>query len=146
MRSKVPDGDLAAIIEDAVTDKLKELEARRFGAAKTPRIGRSATGASSASRHIPAATKRAVSERDDRRCHFRNKEGRRCSARAGLEYHHRYPFAFGGGSGPDNLVLVCRVHHRLHSEHDYGPAPAVRPHTPARQSDRSVEPEAPSTR
>ena len=30
MRSKVPDGDLAAIIEEAVTEKLERLEARRF--------------------------------------------------------------------------------------------------------------------
>ena len=30
MRSSIPDGDLAAIIEQAVTEKLERLEARRF--------------------------------------------------------------------------------------------------------------------
>ena len=37
MRSSVPDGDLAAIIEQAVAEKLKRLESRRFGRAKIPR-------------------------------------------------------------------------------------------------------------
>ena len=37
MRSEVPDGDLAAVIEAAVTLKLERLEARRFAATKTPR-------------------------------------------------------------------------------------------------------------
>jgi len=31
MRSSVPDGDLGAIIDAAVTEKLERLEARRFG-------------------------------------------------------------------------------------------------------------------
>jgi hypothetical protein len=30
MRSEVPDGDLAAVVERAVTEKLERLEARRF--------------------------------------------------------------------------------------------------------------------
>jgi hypothetical protein len=37
MRSSVPDGDLAAIIEEAVTDKLERLEAKRFAKTKSPR-------------------------------------------------------------------------------------------------------------
>ena len=37
MRSQVPDGDLAAIIDQAVTEKLERLEARRFGKTKAPR-------------------------------------------------------------------------------------------------------------
>jgi hypothetical protein len=36
MRSQVPDGDLAAIIDRAVTEKLERLEARRF--AKTSHL------------------------------------------------------------------------------------------------------------
>ena len=37
MRSSVPDGDLGAIIEQAVTEKLERLESRRFGRTSTPR-------------------------------------------------------------------------------------------------------------
>ena len=37
MRTAVPDGDLATVIDLAVTEKLERLEARRFGKAKAPR-------------------------------------------------------------------------------------------------------------
>ena len=37
MRSSIPDGDLAALIEDAVTEKLERLESRRFAETKAPR-------------------------------------------------------------------------------------------------------------
>ena len=37
MRSLVPGGDLATVIEVAVTEKLERLEARRFGKSKAPR-------------------------------------------------------------------------------------------------------------
>jgi hypothetical protein len=37
MRSQVPDGDLATIIEQAVSEKLERLEARRFAKTKAPR-------------------------------------------------------------------------------------------------------------
>jgi len=65
MRSSVPDGDLAAIVEAAVTEKLQRLEAKRFGSTRAPRktLTESDTKATS-SRHIPAAVKRAVRERD----------------------------------------------------------------------------------
>jgi hypothetical protein len=119
MRSKVPDGDLAAIIEEAVSQTLERLEARRFGATKSPRTP-SALAGKTGSRHIPAAVKRVVSEREGRRCGYRDRQGRRCTAQAGLEYHHRLPFSFGGDHGPDNIRLLCRVHHALPSEHDFG--------------------------
>ena len=37
MRSSVPDGDLATILEEAVTEKLEKLEAKRYGKTKAPR-------------------------------------------------------------------------------------------------------------
>jgi hypothetical protein len=37
MRPQVPDGDLGALIEQAVTEKLERLEARRFGRTKSRR-------------------------------------------------------------------------------------------------------------
>lgn len=64
LRSSVPGADLAAVIEDAVTEKLARLEARRFGLTKAPRNNLSQTGTKPASRHIPAAVRRAVHERD----------------------------------------------------------------------------------
>jgi hypothetical protein len=68
MGSKAPDVDLAAVIEQAVTEKLERLEARRFAQTRAPRKGPAETntepGISHSSRHIPAAVRRAVHERD----------------------------------------------------------------------------------
>jgi hypothetical protein len=93
MRSKAPDGDLAAIIEAAVTETLERLEARRFAKAKTPRKGLPETDLSPSSRYIPAAVRRSVSERDGGRCRYVDEQGRRCPERGQLEYHHRRPYA-----------------------------------------------------
>ena len=120
MRSRVPEGDLAAIIEVAVTEKLERLEARRFAATSRPRKSSPAGVASPASRHIPAAVRRAVRERDGSRCCYVDASGRRCEERYRLEYHHLHPFAFGGGHRPDGIRLMCRAHNTLRAEHDYG--------------------------
>ena len=58
MRSSIPDGDLAAIIDAAVTEKLERLEARRFARTKAPRKALSGSETSSRTRQIPAAVKR----------------------------------------------------------------------------------------
>jgi hypothetical protein len=120
MRTTVRDGDLAAIIEEAVTEKLERLEARRFATTKTARKGLSKTDTSPTSRHIPAAVRRAVCERDGSRCCFVDAQGRRCTERHRLEFHHRRPFAFGGDHGPNNIRLMCRAHNRYLAEQDYG--------------------------
>ncbi len=65
MRASVPDGDLAAVIEAAVTEKIERIEARRFAQVKAPRKDLSETDTSPSSRHIPAAVRRAV-HRDGR--------------------------------------------------------------------------------
>jgi hypothetical protein len=167
LRSEVPDGDLAAVIERAVTEKLERLEARRFAktrahprattaaqpstAAQTHTITQVATalrpaiqiqtqaqtrtaaatkprsstlplpGARGQVRHIPAAIRRAVHERDAGRCRYVDETGRRCPERHGLEYHHLHPFGMGGGHTPENLRLMCRTHNFYLAEHDYGP-------------------------
>ena len=198
MRSEVPDGDLAAVIEAAVTLKLERLEARRFAATKTlrkepskpmspqvvraeaaspeaasPRVARSeavspkpvgreavsreavsreavsrepvsAQVPSSevrrrlSSRYIPAAVRRVVWTRDGGQCAYLDAQGRRCSQRARLEFHHRRPFDMGGDHGPENIALLCRVHNDYIAEHDYG-----REHVEAwRSRRRSAEAEA----
>jgi 5-methylcytosine-specific restriction endonuclease McrA len=122
MRSQVPDGDLAAIIEQAVTEKLERLEARRFGLTKKPRTSLADTDTSRRSRYIPAAVKRTVSERDGRQCHYRNEQGRRCSERNAVQLHHVYPYGFGGDHRPLHLRFLCEAHNRLMAERDYGRA------------------------
>jgi len=120
MRSEVPDGDLGAILERAVTEKLDRLEARRIGKTEAPRKTLGQTDTSRTSRQIPAAVRRAVWKRDGGRCRFVDARGRRCSERHRLEFHHRHPFAHGGDHRVDNICLMCLAHNRYLAEHDYG--------------------------
>jgi hypothetical protein len=125
-RAAVPDGDLAALIELAVTEKLQRLEIRRYGAVERPRSTLKPDAGTAASRHVPAAVRRAVAERDGLRCGFVGVGGRRCSERDRLEYHHRHPWAMGGRHDPTNIGLLCRTHNAWMAEHDYGPRMARR--------------------
>jgi hypothetical protein len=70
MRAEVPSGDIAEILERAVTEKLERLEAKRFAKTSSPRKTLSNTDTKPASRHVPAAVRRAVHERDGGRCRF----------------------------------------------------------------------------
>ena len=126
LRSSVPGADLAAVIEDAVTEKLERLEARRFGLTKAPRKNLSQTETKPTSRHIPAAVRRAVHERDGGRCRFVDEQGRRCTARHDLEFHHRHPIAMGGDHSPQGIALACKAHNLYLAEVDYGRAAMAR--------------------
>jgi 5-methylcytosine-specific restriction endonuclease McrA len=120
MRSSVPDGDLARLIDIAVTEKLQRVEAKRFGSTTAPRRDISETDTTPSSRHIPAAVRRLVHARDGGRCAYRDKYGRRCAKRHDLEFHHKHPFAHGGDHSPANLTLMCRTHNTRVAEQDYG--------------------------
>jgi hypothetical protein len=120
MRSSVPDGDLAKIIEEAVTEKLERLESKRFAKTKAPRKSLEETDTSPSSRYIPAAVKRAVRKRDQARCSYVDKGGRRCTERHRLEFHHRKPFGRGGDHSVENVQLLCKVHNAHLAERDYG--------------------------
>jgi hypothetical protein len=122
LRSDIPDGDLAQVIEQAVTEKLERLEARRFAKTAAPRRTLAQADTSAASRHVPAAVRRAVRERDGDRCRFVDDEGRRCSGRQRLEFHHRHPFGMGGDHSLTNISLLCPQHNRQIAERDYGTA------------------------
>jgi hypothetical protein len=169
LRSEFPAGDLGAVIEKAVTEKLDRLEARRFAKTRTPARATAAVQPSTAPqthtithvttapqpaiqtqtqaqtqaaiteasktrssnlpspgarghvRHIPAAIRRAVHERDGGRCRYVDETNRRCPERHRLEYHHLHPFGLGGGHTPENLRMMCRTHNFYLAEHDYGP-------------------------
>ena len=112
--------DEAAVIDRALTVLVEQLEKVKYGRTERPRSaglpraesrGRSAAR----SRHVPAHVRRVVSERDDDRCAFVGPEGR-CSETAGLQYHHRLPFADGGPTTADNLELRCPAHNAYEAE------------------------------
>ena len=120
MRSSNPEADLAAVIEEAVTEKLERLESKRFGKAKSPRKSVDETDTLPSSRYIPAPVKRAVYDRDQGQCSYVDPNGRRCTERHRLEFHHRKPFGRGGDHSVVNIQLACRTHNGYFAERDYG--------------------------
>jgi hypothetical protein len=71
-------------------------------------------------RHIPAAVRRAVFERDGNQCTYVAATGMRCPETHRLEFHHVMPFAAGGEHRASNLTLLCGAHNALAAEEDFG--------------------------
>ena len=120
LSSLMPGVDLASIIEVAVTEKLERVEAKRFGQTNEPRKSLEEADTSPGSRYISAPVKRFVWKRDGGRCTDLSPDGRRCTAREGLEYHHDDPYGLGGDRTPENVRLLCSVHNALRVERDFG--------------------------
>jgi hypothetical protein len=106
LRHTLPSGDPSAIVDRALTVLIEQLERTKLAAAARPRPARRHTGNT---RHIPAAVKRSVWQRDAGRCTFVGTEGR-CTETGGLEFHHLVPYARGGATHEANLTLRCRAH------------------------------------
>jgi len=116
-----PGADLAQVIEQAVTERLERVEAKRFARVKKPRKRLEEADTLPSSRYIPAPVRRAVYERDGGRCAYTDVKGRRCNARTNLEFHHhRRPYGRGGEHSVDNIRLCCRAHNALMAEQEYG--------------------------
>jgi hypothetical protein len=107
LRHAVPDGDVDAILNRALSLLLDQILRRRAGVVRKAR--RQETVAAPTGRSIPAAVRREIWRRDGGRCAFSGPDGR-CGATAFLEYHHVIPFAAGGPSTASNLQLLCRAH------------------------------------
>jgi hypothetical protein len=106
MRHVVPNGDVAAIFDRALTMLLRDLERRKL--AQVDRVRE--TGAmKTTGRHVPSSVRRAVWARDGGQCAFVGERGR-CEERGFLEFHHGIPFAAGGETTVENLQLRCRAH------------------------------------
>jgi HNH endonuclease len=106
LRHSVPSGDPAEILDRALTLLLADLEKRKLALTKHPRR---AIEAREGSRHVPAAVRREVWQRDGGRCAFVGTRGR-CAERGFLEFHHVIPFVEGGETTTVNLQLRCRSH------------------------------------
>jgi hypothetical protein len=80
--------DVGSILDRALTLLIDHLERRRFARAASPPPSRRESTPSG--RHIPAAVRRAVWQRDGERCGFVGRTGR-CRETAFLEFHHVAP-------------------------------------------------------
>jgi hypothetical protein len=67
-----------------------------------------------ARRTVPPRLRRLLEARDDRTCRWPG-----CENRCQLDAHHRTHWARGGETSLENLVLLCRHHHRLVHEGGY---------------------------
>ena len=109
--------DEAAVIDRALTLLVEQLEHVKYGRTGRPRPTRPSDPSS---RYVPKSLRRAVSARDGDRCAFVGPEGR-CTETAGLQFHHRIPFADGGPTTVDNLELRCSAHNLYEAERWFGP-------------------------
>ncbi|MGI9258073.1 MAG: HNH endonuclease [Gammaproteobacteria bacterium] len=112
--------DLAAVIDQAVSEKLERLDAKRFGKTNNPRKNVEDADTSPGKRYIAAPVRRAVWERDGGQCTFVSEDGRRCPEVHQLEFHHDDPYAEGGGNGTGNIRLLCQAHNAYMAELDFG--------------------------
>jgi hypothetical protein len=127
LRHSIPTGEPAVIVERALAALVAQLEKARLarvGKPKTPRPAGRARPADRVkasdrvtTRHVPAAVRRSVWQRDGGRCAFVGTEGR-CGETGFLEFHHLQPFADRGPTTAKNLSLRCRAHN-LHESRSW---------------------------
>lgn len=116
LRHTIPNGDPAAIFDQALTLLLAQVERTKLAATRQPRAWRRTARDS---RHIPAAVKRTVWIRDGGRCAFVGTGGR-CVETGFLEFHHVVPYAAGGQAVSENVELRCRAHNTYEAEQYFG--------------------------
>jgi 5-methylcytosine-specific restriction endonuclease McrA len=118
---KVPNGDLAAVLHEAVRCGI-ERHGKRKGAVRPARARKEPPTPSPDAdpRAIPAEVRRQVWERDGGSCTWVGEDGRRCGSRFQVEIDHVDPVARGGTATLDRLRLACRAHNRRYAELVYG--------------------------
>jgi hypothetical protein len=128
LRREIPNGDPAAIVDQALTVLLEKVEKAKLGAAARPRPARTAATRSGTdkpeakpSRHVPREVVRTIYERDGHQCAFVSKDGHRCSERMFLEKHHVITHAEGGPASVENMSLRCWRHNQYEAERIFGP-------------------------
>jgi hypothetical protein len=118
VRPPVPDDAGQAVVElnDAAVDVSAETAQRIACDVSVVVMHHGANGAvldvGRKTRTIPAAIRRALAARDSR-CQFPGCTARRCDG------HHITHWAAGGPTRLDNLILLCRRHHRVVHEDGY---------------------------
>jgi len=117
LRRQIPNGDVGEVMAKALKVLVYQLEKEKIAATERPREGR---GSASRSRHVPATVRREIWKRDGGRCAFVAQNGRRCTERGFLEFHHVVPYRAGGEATVDNVQLRCRAHNGYEAELYFG--------------------------
>jgi hypothetical protein len=117
LRHAIPTGDLAEVIDRALTALLEDLARKKFAATERPPASR---GTAPGSRDIAAKVRRTVGLRDRGACAFVSKSGRRCNERAFVQFHHVEPHGVGGEATVANIQLRCAAHNQYEGELFYG--------------------------
>ena len=124
---KIPNGELTAVVREAIQCALEKHRKRR-GAAEPTRKRKSPDAAKAVKKPlsgrepISAAVRREVWKRDEGRCTWRGPDGQRCSSSWKPELDHIRPAALGGRSTVENLRVLCQSHNRLSAEQVFGRA------------------------
>jgi len=129
LRREIPDGDPGAIFDRAIALLLERVEKEKLGAATKPRAPHAIRPGTDSpvssgpvtSRHTPSHVKRSAWRSDGGQCAFVSKDGRRCTERAFLEFHHVRPYALGGPTSIENISLRCRRHNQYEAEVVFSP-------------------------
>jgi hypothetical protein len=120
LRHRMPDGDLAAILENALDLLIARVQKERFAAGRKTRTSSVSNSSAAATRHVPDAMKREVYERDGGRCTFVDGRGRRCAETGNIEIDHLDGFARTRVHSADRMRLLCRAHNQHAAEKMYG--------------------------
>jgi 5-methylcytosine-specific restriction endonuclease McrA len=114
--------DVSPCAPDPSSERTEQVSLPNQDTVQLSSAGRRAARTGPRGRHIPAAVRRAVFERDGKQCSYLAATGKRCVETRRLEVHHLKPFAAGGEHSASNLTLRCRAHNALAAEADFGHA------------------------
>jgi len=133
LRREIPRGDAGLIFERALDLLLEKVEKGKLGVPSKaappkaapsrsirPETDRPPAQPARKSRYRPRSVDRAAWTRDEGQCGFVSKDGRRCTERAFLAFHHIQPFALGGPAPTENISLRCRRHNQYEAELVFG--------------------------
>ncbi|TDI45128.1 MAG: HNH endonuclease [Acidobacteria bacterium] len=124
--------NMAVILEKALDialekkDPKKKLERRRKRQSSAKEKSRSnevtEKDEPAKSRYVASEVSERVHDRDGYQCVYLGLDGRRCTARVGLQLDHRKPFAIFRSNDEADLRILCASHNLLEAERVYGPA------------------------
>jgi hypothetical protein len=120
VRHQIKDGDIASVVQLAMREMVAKRMKKKFAVGAKPRAS-SRKPKNNRSRHIPAATKREVFERDGGRCTFTDARGRRCGEPV-VQFDHIDGFARTREHRAERMRLLCPAHNQHVANKLYGKA------------------------